>query len=153
MAAATIGIMSAIGRREQERRYLVARENRRPTIPAERNRLPVVAVLNIVNRCHFAASAAMTPPDAPPSGDGVAAQEFQFRDQRIGPTTAQQGACIVAGSDNRSNQHCPRRISAYAGMHQRLCYTRQVQLLLRHLFTPTATRGRLSPKCAVSNKK
>jgi hypothetical protein len=83
----------------------------------------------------------MTPPDAPPLGDGVAAQEFQFRDQRIGPTTAQQGACIVAGSDNRSNQHCPRRISAYAGLHQRLCYTCQVQLLLRHLFTPYRYEG------------
>jgi hypothetical protein len=47
--------MSAIGRREQERRYSVARENRRPTISAERNRLPVVAVLNIVNRCRMLA--------------------------------------------------------------------------------------------------
>ena len=50
-----IGIMSAIGRREQERRYLVARENRRPMISAERNRLPVVAALNIVNRCRMLA--------------------------------------------------------------------------------------------------
>jgi len=48
-----MGIMSAIGRREQERRYLVAWENRRPMISAARNRLPVVAALNIVNRCRI----------------------------------------------------------------------------------------------------
>jgi hypothetical protein len=31
---------------------------------------------------------------------------------------AQQGACVVAGPDNRSDQHCPRHIRAYAGLQQ-----------------------------------